>query len=588
MTSINDPLAPPAASAAPPPSGIPQAALDFDSAEPLELWFGDADDPDNPVGFAAFLRGDERGELLPAGQSLLGSYQMSAEFVPVGYGGRLRQADHLGRTLRPVFRRDAALGHGHGAVNLIASAAVWSAGEPEKQRWLADVLLRDGQAAAAYTDLPVGHGLVGSHVRATRQGAELRLNGRKELIANIDRADAATVLARTGDGPGHRNHALLLLDMRAVPRDRLRFLPRYRTAGLRAVHFGGVEFLDCPVPDSAVIGEVGDALETALRASPVTRATLASAAIGSLDTQLRLVTRFAVQRRIYHRSVAELPHARSVLAGAFADLMICDCLATTVCRGLHVLPGQAAVHAVAAEYLVQLLIQDAVDSLAVVLGARSFLREGPYGTFQKHLRDLPAALLAHSGATDWQATLIPQLPGLARRGWFTGEPAPAALFRLGDALPALDFRQLEVTGSAGDSLLAMLPARYAELRSTPDLGPLCDLLVTQLRTLKEGFTELAPRNGTPPAERARFDLAERYAILLAAGACLGVWWHNQHHPNLFQRDTAWLTLALRRLTALAGLPVPRHGSDVEQAVFDELVARERENRSFDLIGRMLA
>ncbi len=586
MTGINDRLARPPAS--PPPSALPPAVPDVNSADPLELWFGDADDPDNPVGFAAFLRSDERGEILPAGRSLLDSYQMNAEFVPVGYGGRLRQADHLGRTLRPVFRRDAALGHGHGAVNVIASAAVWAAGEPEKQRWLADVLLRNGQATAAYTDLPAGHGRAGSDVRATRPGAELRLNGRKELIANIDRADAVTVLARAGDGPGHRDHTLLLLDMRAVPRDRLRFLPRYRTAGLRAVHFGGVEFLDCPVPDSVVIGEVGGARETVLRVLPVTRATLASAAIGSFDTQLRLVTRFAVERRIYRRSVAELPHARSVLAGAFADLMICDCLATTVCRGLHVLPGQAAVHAAAAEYLVQLLIQDAVDSLAVVLGARSFLREGPYGTFQKHLRDRPAALLAHSGATDWQASLIPPLPGLARRGWFTGEPAPAALFRLGDALPALDFRQLEITAGASDNLLAMLPTLSAELRSTPDLGPLCDLLVTQLRTLEEGFAELAPRNGTPLADPARSGLAERYAVMLAVGACLGVWWHNQHHPNLFLRDTAWLTVALRRLTARLGLPVPRRGRDVEQAVFGELVAREQENRSFDLIGRMLA
>jgi alkylation response protein AidB-like acyl-CoA dehydrogenase len=556
-----------------------------DTASPLELWFGDANDPDNPVGFAAFLRADERGELLPAGRSLLDSYQMNAEFVPVGQGGRLRQADHLARTLRPVFRRDAALGYGHGAVNLIASAAVWSAGELEQQRWLADVLLRGGQAAAAYPDL--GYGLLRSRVRATRHGAQLRLSGCAELITNINRADAAAVLAGTGDGPDSCP-SLLLLDMRAVPRDRLRFLPRCRTAGMRAAHVAGVEFLDCPVPGSVVIGEIGGGPSAAQRTFQVSSAALAGAAIGSLDTQLRLVTRFALERRLYHRSVAELPHARSVLAGAFADLLICDCLATTVCRGLHVLPGQAAVHAPAARHLVQLLIMDAVDSLAVVLGARSFLREGPYGTFQKHLRDLPMALLARSAAADCRAALIPRLRGPARRGWLTSEPAAAALFRFGDALPALDLRLLESTAGPDDSLLAMLPVLHAELRNTPGPGPLCDLLVSQLMMLRSGCTELASRLSPQLAGAASFDLAERYAVLLAASACLGVWWHNQDQPNQFLRDTAWLTMALGRLTAVLGLPAPRDGTDAERAVFAELVAREREHRSLDLAGGMLS
>ncbi|MDH6580233.1 acyl-CoA dehydrogenase [Kitasatospora sp. MAP5-34] len=561
----------------------------LDTAHPLETRFGDPDDPDNPVGFAAFLRADERGELLPAGRSLLDTYQLGAEFVPAAHGGRLRQADELAQTLRPVFRRDAALGLGHGAIKLIASATVWSTASTDHQRWLAQVLLRGGQAAGAYTELASGHDLTRSTVRATRDGTQYRLTGSKEVINNVNRADSVTLLARTGDGSGSRDHSLLLLDMSTVRRDRLRFLPRFRTAGLRAVHLGGVEFLDCPVPASAVVGELGGALETVLRAFQVTKATLTAATVGCFDTQLRMVTRFALERRLYHRSVAELPHVRSVLANAYADLLISDCLSSTVCRALHVLPGQTAVYAPATKYLVPLLIQESVDQLATVLGARSFLREGPYGIFQKHLRDLPVASLAHSGATVCQATVIPQLPRLARRSWLSGQqPAPASLFRLGAPLPELDFRRLEIAAGAEDSLLAVLPDAAAELRADPELGPLSARLVTELAALKASCTALAPRNRTPLAEPIGFELAERYSILLAASACLGVWRHNQDHPNPFLRDTAWLALALRRLTARLGLPVPPGSATAEQRVFTELVTRERENRSFDLAGRLLA
>ncbi|MDH6113782.1 alkylation response protein AidB-like acyl-CoA dehydrogenase [Kitasatospora sp. MAP12-15] len=561
---------------------------DPDRVEPLEALFGDPDDPGNPTGFTAFLDADERGQLLPAGRSLLDTYRIGAEFVPARHGGRLRQADHLARTLRAVFRRDAALGLGHGAINLIASATVWAAGAPQQRQALADVLLNGGQCAGAYTELGSGHDLTRSKVTATRSGAGFALSGRKEVINNVNRADTVTVLARTGDGSGSRDHSLLLLDMRAVPRETLRFLPRYRTSGLRAIHLGGVEFLDCPVPESAVVGEVGGALETVLRAFQVTKATLTGATIGCFDTQLRTATRFAVERRLYHRSVSELPHARSVLAGAFADLLISDSLSTVVCRALHVLPGQSAVLAPAAKYLVPLLIQESVDSLAVVLGARSFLREGRYGIFQKHLRDLPVASLAHSGATVCQATVIPQLPRLARRSWLASDGAPATLFRLREPLPELDFGALGISAGAEDSLLGTLPVLAEELRGDAELGPLCELLVAELRALRASCADLAPRNRTPLAEPIGFQLAERYSILLAAAACLGVWRYNHQHPTAFLRDSAWLTLALRRLIARLGLPLPPAGAGTEQRVFTELLSRERENRSFDLTGRLLA
>ncbi|KAA2257574.1 acyl-CoA dehydrogenase [Solihabitans fulvus] len=560
---------------------------DLDTPDPLDARFGDPTDPANPAGFDAFLAADERGELLPAGRQVVDGFGLGAEFVPRGLGGRLGQVDDLARVLRPVFRRDAALGLGYGAINLISSATVWAAGNAEQRRWLADVLLRNGQTAGAYTELATGHDLVRSRLRATVRGDELVLSGGKEVINNIARADAATVLARTSDEPGSRSHSLVLVDLASVPRDRLRFLPRFRTSGMRAINLGGVEFLDCPVPASALVGGAGEALETVLRAFQVTKAALTGATIGSLDTQLRTVTRFALERRLYQRSVADLPLPRAVLAGAFTDLLIADCLATTVCRALHVLPRQTSVYAAAAKYLVPMLTQDCVDELAVLLGARSFLRDGPYGIFQKHLRDLPVGSLAHAGETVCQATIIPQLPRLARKSWFATPPAPATLFRLDEPLPELDFDRLEITAKPDDGLAATLLDVEQDLRDDPLLGPLCGQLVAELAALRADCLDLAPRNRTPLAAPISFELAERYAIVLAASACLGVWRHNQDHPDPFLRDTAWLVAALGRLTARLGRdPVPGAAA-VEPAVFAALVERHESNRGFDLVGRRL-
>src|SRR5262249_31725090 len=152
---------------------------------------------------------------------------IGAEFVPAAFGGRFSQVDVLARVLRTIFMRDGALGLGYGAINLIASSSVWATGDLEQKRLMAGVLLSNGQTAGAITELDYGDDLARTRLRAVKKDGGLLLNGRKEVINNIARARAITVLARTSDEPGSRSHSLFLLDPAAVPRDRLRFLPRF-------------------------------------------------------------------------------------------------------------------------------------------------------------------------------------------------------------------------------------------------------------------------------------------------------------------------------------------------------------------------
>ncbi|MFF2045909.1 acyl-CoA dehydrogenase [Kitasatospora sp. NPDC058170] len=560
---------------------------DLDTPDTLDLLFGDPYDPANPVGHRAFLDADERGDFLPAGRKALESFGIGAQFVPRALGGRLGQVDELARVLRTVFRHDGSLGLGLGAINLIASSTVWAAGDAQQQGFMADVLLRGGPTAGAITELAYGDDLARTRLQATERGEGVVLNGRKEVISNIARAHAFTVLARTSADQGSRSHTLFLVDPASVPRDRMRFLPRFRTSGMRASHLGGVEFVDCPLPSSAVVGGYGNAMETILRCFQVTKSVAGAASIGMVDTMLRTVADFAVNRRLYDRTVTGLPFVEAELAGVFTDLLICDALTTTACRALHVLPRQTSVYAAATKYLVPEIEQAAADRLTVVLGARSFLREGPHAVFQKNLRDLPVAALAHSGATVCLSTIIPQLPRLARKSWFTSDAPEPALYRLARPLPDLDFQRLEANAGSDDRVIATLPAVEREVRADPVLRALCARLLDELRSLTDGWRALAPRNRTPFAGPIGFELAERYTVVLAAAACLGMWWHNQDHPDPFMRDTAWLVCALDRLTRRLGydpLPEAEHAAG---QVFTELLRRHAEHRAFDLIGRRL-
>ncbi|MEU9387380.1 acyl-CoA dehydrogenase, partial [Streptomyces sp. NPDC048279] len=96
-----------------------------------------------------------------------------------------------------------------------------------------------------------------------------------------------------------------------------------------------------------------------------------------------------------------------------------------------------------------------------------------------------------------------------------------------------------------------------------------------------------PRDRTPVAGRRAFLLGERYVLVLAAAACLGVS-RAAGSGDPFLADPLWVTAALRRLAEHLGLrpgPLP---DPAAEAMFEELTERHRGARTFDMFRTGLA
>ncbi|WP_063780694.1 acyl-CoA dehydrogenase family protein [Nonomuraea sp. SBT364] len=542
----------------------------------LEELLGDPWNPANPAGFAAVLAADEQGELLTAGESILDEVRLGDQFVPASLGGAFVGVDGLVQAMRAVFRRDPSLGIGYGVTSFIAAVPVWTAGDAGQRKWLAGQLLGGERAAAAFTELAHGADFSRMSMRAETRGDSLVMTGAKQLINNIGRARAVTLFARTWAEPGSRSHSMLLVDLAGV-RD-YRILPRHHTSGLRATPLAGVEFNGSRVPLDAMLGAPGSGLETALRAFQVTRIALPAIAIGALDTQLRLALSFAGERVLYGRPVADIPVARDCLVGVFADLLVCDAFSAVAARALHLLPEQTSVLAAACKYVVCALLDSASYDLFTVLGARSYLREGPYGVFQKYFRDLAVAALAHSSSAACLATIIPQLPRLARRSWLRADPGPEELFSLGSPLPELDFDRLVPDAKGRESLSAALSrVQDAELRT---------FFLGRLAELRTRCQDLPPGERTVTASAGTFALAEEYAFLLAAAACAGVT-SGAASVRAGAFSAAWQAVALRRIAGRLGAPA-RPAGEAGSVMFAELLSRHEGSQTFDVVARQLA
>lgn len=200
----------------------------------------------------------------------------------------------------------AMQGLGTGAISLFGT-------DVQKETWLNKT--RAGQAISAFalTEPQSGSDVANSTMTATRDGDGYVLSGEKTWISNGGIADVYTVFARTGEAPGAKG-----LSAFVVPADTPGLRVKERLQVMAPHPLATLEFDDCHVPASALIGEPGAGFRIAMSVLDVFRSTVAAAALGfgrrALD---EAVTRVS-QRHVQGKPLADL----QMVQGHIADMAV--------------------------------------------------------------------------------------------------------------------------------------------------------------------------------------------------------------------------------------------------------------------------
>ncbi|MFH8349830.1 acyl-CoA dehydrogenase [Streptomyces sp. NPDC018045] len=555
----------------------------------LERGLGEPDDPGNPLGAEQFVRADAERRLLPAAEALLDGFRLHAEIVPEELGGRLRRLDVLARVMRAVFRRDAALGLSCGMSSYLAAAVVWSGGSAQQRRRTADLLLSGGRTVCAYPQPAEGNAFLHNGFTVTPDGAGYLLGGRKEALNNAARAASLLLFARV-DTAGESGHRAFLIDAPQAGAAGFRLLDRRSTTGVRGCLVHGLEFDRYRVPADR---SLGSGTEPAARAFPVIRSTGPSMALGCADTALRTAVAFSRAHRARGRAAPRAPRTRQALLGAFSDLLLCDALALVATRAAHLLPRESATLSAVVKYLLPMFLTETGYDLSAVLGAESYARQGAFAVFQKALRDLPMIGLGPVGSEASRAAVAAHLLRLPALRPPAGGAAGAALFQPYEpGLPAL--RPCELTLPAnGDSLVGGLEESVERARAAGGgeleraLAGYATALGRELDRLRHDCSPPG-RSGNRPQPRV-YALVDRYALIAAGAACLGVWRHHTGPGGGPPTGPAWAVMALARVLRRLDPATPRPPASGEELLLTELLHRFDDARSYDLyataIGR---
>jgi alkylation response protein AidB-like acyl-CoA dehydrogenase len=245
---------------------------------------------------------------------VLGRAGLLALPYPERFGGGGQPYQTYLQVLEELSRAWLCVGLGV-SVHTLTCFPLATAGTPEQQRWLPDMLGGEQLGAYCLSEPASGSDAAAMRTTAEAEGDAYVVNGVKAWISHAGQADFYTVFARTsGDHEGpDRAKGISCLHVPASTVG-LSAAPAEHKMGMRASVTAQMIFEDVRVPASQRVGGDGEGFALALAALDAGRLGIAACATGVAQAALDAATAWAVQRRQFGQPIGDFQGLSFLLA----------------------------------------------------------------------------------------------------------------------------------------------------------------------------------------------------------------------------------------------------------------------------------
>ena len=197
----------------------------------------------------------------------------------------------------------------------------------QRERYLFPSVRGERVDCLAMTEPGAGSDVRGMRATAIERGGDYVINGTKHFISHADHADFVILFVATGEESGaHGTKKLItafLVDM-GTPGFALR--AGYRNVSHRGYNNSILEFNDCRVPKSAVLGELHHGFEVANAWLGATRLQVAATCLGRAERALEAATQWAVERKQFGQQIGKFQGVSFKLADMAVELRAAELL----------------------------------------------------------------------------------------------------------------------------------------------------------------------------------------------------------------------------------------------------------------------
>ena len=197
----------------------------------------------------------------------------------------------------------------------------------QRERYLLPTVRGERTECLAMTEPDAGSDLRGMKATAVEKGGDFVINGTKHFISHADHADFVILFAATGEDDSTRGKrkriTSFLVDM-GTPGFEVR--PGYKNVSHRGYTNSILQFNDCRVPRSAILGEVHQGFDVANTWLGSTRLQVAATCLGRAERALDLAKQWAVDRVQFGQQIGKFQGVSFKLADMAVELRAAELL----------------------------------------------------------------------------------------------------------------------------------------------------------------------------------------------------------------------------------------------------------------------
>ena len=197
----------------------------------------------------------------------------------------------------------------------------------QRERYLLPAVRGERTECLAMTEPQAGSDLRSMKTSALLQGGDFIINGTKHFISHADHADFVILFAASGEEDSARGKRKLItafLVDKGTPGFAVR--PGYRNVSHRGYTNSILEFTDCRLPKSAVLGEVHRGFEVANTWLGATRLQVAANCLGRAERALEAARQWAVDRVQFGQQIGKFQGVSFKLADMAVELRAAELL----------------------------------------------------------------------------------------------------------------------------------------------------------------------------------------------------------------------------------------------------------------------
>ncbi|MBI5407137.1 MAG: acyl-CoA dehydrogenase family protein [Nitrospirae bacterium] len=237
--------------------------------------------------------------------------------IPEEYGGA--GLDFISDAI--VFEE---IGRGCSSVRTIVSVQVslvelsilhWGT-EEQKRRFLPLLCKGEILGAFAITEPEAGSDAASIKTSAVRKGDGWVLNGSKTWISTGDVADIIVIFAQTDPSKGHKGITAFIVE-KGIPGFTTREIKG--KLGLRSADTAQLFFEECPIPDSALLGDVGEGFKIAMSSLDNGRYGVAAGCVGIIQGCIDACVKYAQERHQFGKPIASFQLVQDMIARMYVD-----------------------------------------------------------------------------------------------------------------------------------------------------------------------------------------------------------------------------------------------------------------------------